>query len=144
MRECKQFRFFKLLFWLLFFVVACEPLYLSSRATAPVEQVGDWHSASVHCFFSPDDHLQEKLIALIDQEAIGIKAAIYLITDTKFAYALINACERGVEVQLVVDASQSRSIFSKIGLLKKHAILIFEYETRNELYYLMHNKFAIF
>lgn len=130
--------------WSLFFLTICGPIYLTSQSNFLNAWEDDWQSVSVQYYFSPDDHLQERLIALIDQETVSIKAAVFLVTDIKIVKALMKAYDRGVEVQLVVDTSQSRGVLSKIELLRKHGIFIFEYDARNEFYNLMHNKFAIF
>lgn len=100
--------------------------------------------ALIECLFSPDDHLQERFINLINQETKSIKGAIYMITDKEVAQALVDAKNRHVDVQLVIDQSQNRSSFSKVGILKKGGIPLFEYAPQDGLFNLMHNKFAIF
>ncbi len=114
------------------------------ETVVPKTLTGEWQPVLAKFFFSPKDHVQEKLIELIDAETMSIKAAIYLITDIKIVQALIKAKERKIGVELVVDAWQSRSKLSKTNELEKKGIPVFKYDVGNELYNLMHNKFAIF
>ena len=97
-------------------------------------------------FFSPDDNVQEILVQLIDQEKKSIKIAIFSFTDGKIAQALIEAARRGVQVEIIVDASGLRDKFSKIELLKGHNIKVTVYDPKNNTVYnnIMHHKFVIF
>ena len=97
-------------------------------------------------FFSPDDNVQEILIQLIAQEKKSIKIAIYSFTDGKIAQALIDARQRGVIVEVIVDVSGSRDKFSKIELLKSNGIKVTVYDPKNTSVYnnIMHHKFVIF
>lgn len=54
-------------------------------------------------YFSPKDHLAERLIQLIDQEKKSIRVAVYCMTHAGIAKALVNARERGVDVEVIVD-----------------------------------------
>ncbi len=61
------------------------------------------HPASCEVYFTPQDQVAQKLIELIDQETRSLKVAIYAMTHTGIAKALIRAKERGVDVQVIVD-----------------------------------------
>lgn len=97
-------------------------------------------------FFSPDDNVQEILLQLIEQEKKSIKIAIFSFTDGKIAQALIEAARRGVQIEIIVDASGLRDKFSKIELLKEHKIKVTVYDPKNNTVYnnIMHHKFVIF
>lgn len=97
-------------------------------------------------FFSPDDNVQEILVQLIEQEQMSIKIAIFSFTDGKIAQALIDARQRGVEVEVIADISGLRDKFSKIDLLKKNGIKVTVYDPRNTSIYndIMHHKFVLF
>jgi phosphatidylserine/phosphatidylglycerophosphate/cardiolipin synthase-like enzyme len=101
--------------------------------------------------FSPDDDIATALIGLIEGETEAIKAAIYLLTHREIAQALIDARERGVNVELVVDPNSVDSRFSKGSLLARHGIPIYVYKpytstakSSGEQSSLMHNKFFVF
>jgi phosphatidylserine/phosphatidylglycerophosphate/cardiolipin synthase-like enzyme len=101
----------------------------------------------VQAFFSPDDDLQDALIQLIQQESSSIRIAIYTFTDTEIAQALIDAHQRGVNVQIIVDPSQGKDRYSKVSTLQAAGIKVFFYNpdyVADKRSNLMHNKFAIF
>jgi phosphatidylserine/phosphatidylglycerophosphate/cardiolipin synthase-like enzyme len=72
---------------------------------------------SAQVFFSPSDHVAERLISLIEEEKRSIKIAVYCMTHHKIAQALIQAKQRGVEVEIVVDpfSIKTRSPLKKIA-----------------------------
>lgn len=103
--------------------------------------------SSVKVFFSPDDNVQEKLISFIDQELVSIKIAVFVFTDEQIAQALIRAKNRGVDVQIIIDPSHIKDRYSKIKLLEKNKVPIFEYNPeylKDKRSNLMHHKFVIF
>ena len=107
------------------------------------------HEAGVHrVFFSSDDDLQQALITLIANEKESLKMAIFMITTKEIINALIAAHERGVKVTVLTDNMCVRDRWSKIDLLKKAGITVYEYvpeKAQNRLMNdLMHNKFVIF
>ncbi len=120
----------------------------SSRSrTASADQLT--HQAGVHrVLFSPDDDLQQALITLIANEKKSLKMAIFMITTKEIIHALIAAHERGVKVTIVTDNMCVRDRWSKIDLLKKAGIAVYEYvpeKAQSRLMNdLMHNKFVIF
>lgn len=101
-------------------------------------------------YFSPDDDLQQKLVAYINNEKKGIWLAIFAFTDKHIAEALIRAKERGVDVQLVADPGFLHDRYTKIDWLFERGVPVFVYDpkrSRNNLSTMsniMHHKFAIF
>jgi phosphatidylserine/phosphatidylglycerophosphate/cardiolipin synthase-like enzyme len=97
-------------------------------------------------FFTPDDKVQEVLVHLIEQEKKSIKIAVFVFTDSMIAKALLAAHERGVRIELVVDATGLRDRFNKIKMLQEHGIPVFVYNTITDadLSGYMHNKFVLF
>jgi phosphatidylserine/phosphatidylglycerophosphate/cardiolipin synthase-like enzyme len=97
--------------------------------------------------FAPDDDVLSHLLHLIDKETTSIKATIFLLTDERIMQSLINAHERGVNVEIIVDPRHMYDRFSRISHLCKHNMCIFIF---NPKYNdpagtgLMHNKFIIF
>jgi hypothetical protein len=62
--------------------------------------------ANYEILFSPQDHVGEELIALINKEKKTIKAAVFCLMHYGIAKALIDAHNRGVEVEIIVDPRQ--------------------------------------
>jgi phosphatidylserine/phosphatidylglycerophosphate/cardiolipin synthase-like enzyme len=103
--------------------------------------------AKTDVFFSPKDDIETKLIEQINLAKTRVYAAIYMLTDKQIAQALIDAKNRGVDVQVVTDISCFESKFGKMNLLKENGISVFVFKPngiknkyQNEL---MHNKFAL-
>jgi len=59
--------------------------------------------ANYQVLFSPEDHVADQLIALIDKEQKSIKAAVYCLMHRGIVNALIKAYQRGVQVEVIID-----------------------------------------
>ncbi len=96
--------------------------------------------------FAPDDKVQETLVYLIEQEKQSIKIAVFVFTDSAIAKALLDAHERGVHIEIVVDSTGIRDRFNKIKTLQEQGIPVFVYNVMGDadLSGYMHNKFALF
>ena len=95
-------------------------------------------------FFAPDDRPATRLVELLDGAHQKIYAAIYMITDQKIAQALVRARKRGVEVQIIVDASSMVGNYGKGQQLKASNIDLYVFGAEHSFRQpLMHNKFAI-
>ena len=99
-------------------------------------------------YFSPEDHLADQLIALINSEQKSIKAAVYCLQHRGVAKALIDAQKRGVKIEILVDrfSVKARSPMKKLAAAK---IPIFVWnppaeETNKRRKSLMHDKFCVF
>lgn len=121
----------QLLFFILFFT-------LTSTHTC---------KAKIEVYFSPDDNVEEKLVRYIDHASEKIHAAIFMITSNRITKALIRAKNRGVDIQIVTDASCATAKYSRVSDLDNGNIDIFCLNPpSNKKSYgtpLMHNKFAI-
>jgi phosphatidylserine/phosphatidylglycerophosphate/cardiolipin synthase-like enzyme len=105
--------------------------------------------------FSPEDHVADQLISLIQKEQTSIKAAIYCLTHRGIGKALIEAHERGVCVEVIIDPY---SIKSRSPVKKMHEANLpifvwnpstFIIEDKNgkkvkKQRSLMHDKFCVF
>ncbi len=107
-------------------------------------------AAPCEVFFSPQDHLAERLIGLIDQEQKSIRVAVYSISHTKIARALERAKERGVAVELIVDPVSIKTR-SPLHRLSKGQVPLFVWDgpvtfaaSGKSRKGLMHDKFCIF
>jgi len=97
-------------------------------------------------YFAPGDNLTTIFIDLVDSEEKSIHGAIYMFTDKKIAQALVNAHQRGVDVQIVIDQVSMNS-YGKVKFLKENEVSVLVHRTEEFNPYtmaLMHNKFFIF
>jgi phosphatidylserine/phosphatidylglycerophosphate/cardiolipin synthase-like enzyme len=100
--------------------------------------------------FSPDDNIQQFLVTLIDQEKEHISAAVFSFTEGDIAQALINAAQRGVRVELIVDGESSASTYSKVTLIRQKGVPLWIYPSqaafkdKSSKSGIMHDKFIIF
>ncbi len=125
------------IFQLLFFLVGL---------TAPL-----WGSAvtsTVTVYFSPEDHLDKRLIEQIDKENKSIHVCIYTFTHRAIADALVEAKKRGVEVEVIVDRF-SVKIKAPLQRLVDAGIPVFVWDPDRHKRKiaqrpLMHNKFCVF
>jgi len=126
-----------IIFQLLFFLVGL---------TAPL-----WGSAvTSHAtvYFSPEDHLDKRLIEQIDKETKSIHVCIYTFTHRAIADALVEAKKRGVEVEVIVDRF-SVKIKAPLQRLVDAGIPVFVWDPDRHKRKiaqrpLMHNKFCVF
>lgn len=103
------------------------------------------HSVS-QVFFAPRDNLTSLFIKMIEAEQKSIYGAIYMFTDKKIAQAFINAYERGVDVQLIIDQI-SMTTCGKGKFLQQFKVPVLVHTTKEFNSYttaLMHNKYFIF
>jgi len=127
-----------LIFQLLFFII--------SWMGTPV-----WGSAvTSHAtvYFSPDDHLDQRLIEQIEKESKSIQVCTYSFTHGGIANALIEAKRRGVEVEVIVDRFAVK-IKSPLKKLIEAGIPVYVWDPcplKRKVAHrpLMHNKFCVF
>lgn len=105
-------------------------------------------SAISYAYFSPKDHIADHLIALIAKEKTSIKAAVYALTHRGVAQALVQAKNRGVQVEVIIDPFSLKRR-SAISILTKARIPVFIWHPANEKSKetkkpLMHDKFCVF
>ncbi|MFI5334217.1 MAG: phospholipase D-like domain-containing protein [Chlamydiales bacterium] len=120
--------------FLLSILLLVSPAAFAERAEIPVQ-----------VFFSPEDHLADQLIGLIEQEASSIGVAAYAFTHWKIAKALCAAKERGVNVEIIIDPF-SLKFSSIIKKLAKSEIPIWVWDPTGSSTEpaLMHDKFCVF
>src|SRR5580700_1281572 len=101
--------------------------------------------------FSPDDHVADELIQLIEKEQTSVKAAVYCLMHRGVAAALIHAHQRGVHVEVIVDPYSIKSR-SPIEKMRKANLPIFVWNPslpqdkdgrKKKSRPLMHDKFCV-
>jgi phosphatidylserine/phosphatidylglycerophosphate/cardiolipin synthase-like enzyme len=96
-------------------------------------------------FFSQTDNIPALLIDLISKEQKSIKAAYYSFTLESIAEALIEAKNRGVNVEIIIDSSNIENKSKAIDKLIKNQLTFYVYYSNSkEFKSLMHHKFMIF
>ena len=87
--------------------------------------------------FSPRQGATELVVGTIDKARQSVRVAAYSFTSRPIADALVQAHQRGVDVEVVLDKSQRKR--SLAGFLKSSGIPV----RINSHYAIMHNKFMI-
>ncbi len=100
-----------------------------------------YNSASIETYFSPADHIQEKLIDRIQNEKKSIKAALYLIFDKKVVEALCQAAQDGVSVEIIADVENTEYKWGQIPVLHEAGITVHIYNAKQGI---LHDKFFLF
>lgn len=123
-------------------LVKPEPVQLSQT---PFDLVRDGQVKAA--FFSPCDNLCAVLEYLIEQEKKRIRVAMFTFTNKKIATALIKARQKGVVVEVIIDASCLYNKYTKIDLLHTANVALCIYNAQRAKRSqpgIMHNKFVLF
>ena len=95
--------------------------------------------------FTPTDDIRTVLIGLLRSEKKHISIAIFMLTDPDIAQAVIQAHQRGVEVEVVADRSCAQTQWSKLKPLAEAGIPIYIWpQALDATRAIMHNKCIIF
>lgn len=91
-------------------------------------------------------HIRNRLLQFIRNESKAIHSAMYVFSDKKVAQEMVNAHQRGVEINIVVDQQSWRTSYGKGHFLHDHGVplYVFDPENREYLKTLMHAKMFIF
>jgi len=93
-------------------------------------------------YFSPDGGIRRQLLRAIQDARQRIDVAVYQITSTELARALVAAKQRGVRVQILTDheRAQARGPAMRIFLTAGLSVRTLGVSEQS----LMHHKFAVF
>lgn len=126
--------------------VLCFSMLVSGEGLPAQELQKESLSAPAHAYFSPDDHLADHLIGMIDKENKSIKMAMYVLTHRGIAQALGKAKKRGVEIEVIADPFSAKR-HSALSILMKAGISVWIWDPpleKDEKKPLMHDKFCVF
>lgn len=132
------------------FIMGQQKQSVSPRPAGPEQTSVLWGtqpSTLKAVFFSPDDKVRSELLDLVQHEQQHLRIAVFMLTDKKIAYELINAHKRGVTIEIITDPTCLKDQYNKIGLLSDQGISVFVYNAQHikgRFTSIMHNKFAIF
>jgi len=116
-------------------------------STTAVPQAAPIPSRELTVLFAPSDNVRATLLELIKNEQQKITLAAYIISDRHVAEALIDARERGVQIEVITDPACLQARSSKIELLRSRNVPIFVYKgggTHDGSKGCMHHKFIVF
>ncbi len=110
------------------------------------------NSTRLYPFFSPKDNIREIIIDYIKKEQKAINCAAFRLTDPTITKELLDAQERGIKINLVIDKEGLSALHSKSLYLFTKGISIFVYppisfdrtSDKQKREGLMHNKFICF
>ena len=102
-------------------------------------------SAEVQSYLSHTHETEKALIEAIDKESKGIKVAIYTFTNKRIAKALVDAKNRGVDVEVLVDPF-SIKIKGAVQVLVDGGVNVYVYLPKEQNCWtaLLHHKFCLF
>lgn len=102
-------------------------------------------AAEVQTYMSPCENVEKALVDAIQNEKKGIKVAIYTFTNKRIAKALVDAKNRGVAVEVLVDPF-SIKIDSAVNTLLDADVPVYVYipEGKNCWTSILHHKFCLF
>lgn len=94
---------------------------------------------AIEIFFSPSDNCIQELISEIEKAESSLLIAMYNFTSKPLAQALINACQRQIEVKVCLDGTDPYHRHAKGSYLSKKGVLVKIIEGEG----IMHHKFCI-
>lgn len=118
-----------------------EKFHTLKEPSANNEKIPINYKTSVSVYFSPkDDPVQKGVIPLIQQTDKTIKIMMFYFTNKKIVAELINAHNRGVNIQIIVDYEPTAENYSAIDALREVGIPVKVENWKGK----MHTKTAVF
>lgn len=93
-------------------------------------------------YFSPEGHIQDRIIKAIDASNSSIDLAIFDFTSQEIKAAFEKAKQRGVRIRIIADSRQAKGVHSVVQALIDEGFNV--KITHGIGRGIMHNKFAIF
>ena len=103
---------------------------------------GQIKSVPAEVYFSPEGHIQDRIISAIDKSSTSIDLTIFDFTSQEIKLALKRAKAKGVAIRIIADSRQAKGVHSIIPALTGEGfnVKVVHGKARG----IMHNKFAIF
>lgn len=99
-------------------------------------------SHQIESYFSPEGHIQDRIVKAINTSKSSIDLAIFDFTSQEIKSAFERARGRGIKIRIIADSRQAKGIHSLIQALIDAGFNI--KITHGIERGIMHNKFAIF
>lgn len=110
-------------------------IYLSSISWS----YGYTTTNNVSVAFSPNDGAEQLILDGIKTAELSIKIAAYSFTNQTIAFALLDAHNRGVTIEIIADNKSAKGKYSVVTFLANHGISV----RLNSKYAIFHNKFMV-
>jgi len=118
------------------FIVFCLLLVYTSAYAYDITL----HDTPVSIYFSPKGGAQQAIVNAINQAKESIYVQAYSFTSAPIAKALVDASQRGVKVEVVLDRSQRKATYTGATFLKNEGIPVWI----DDRHAIAHNKVMIF
>ena len=90
--KCEMKKLFLFFFFVFIFVSSC----FSRKSNQNIE-----------ILFSPQDNCAQRIISEIDKAKHSVYVAMYLFTSRPIAQSLVRAKERGIDIKVIIDETES-------------------------------------
>ncbi len=102
--------------------------------------------AKIDVLFSPDGGCQARIVEEIGKAKKYVRVQAYFFTSKPIAEALIEAHGRGVECEVIADASQEKMTYGRLPVLRQAGVTVLidaEHKTANNKIILIDNRTII-
>ncbi|MDR1997228.1 MAG: phospholipase D family protein [Candidatus Margulisbacteria bacterium] len=96
-------------------------------------------TGNIAVYFAPQDKPDQKLIRLLNQAKTEVNIAVYSLTKTDIAQAIVSARQRGVKVRILTDREQAANKYARDEYFESYQIPV----ARDTHKGYMHHKFAV-
>ena len=100
------------------------------------------YAPQLEVYFSPEGHIQDRIIKAIDASGSSIDLAIFDFTSPEIKSAFERAKQRGAKIRIIADSRQAKGAHSLIQALIDEGFNVKITHGRERG--IMHDKFAIF
>lgn len=101
-------------------VICFSAGYIAHQETIDKRPMPLEHEDHVTAFFSPKGGCTDVIVEEINKASVSIHIYAFSFTSRPIANALIRAMKRGVEVRVIADREQDKSVWSQLGRLQEH------------------------
>lgn len=115
-------------------------LLLSLFIANPTSSTATMISSEIEVFFSPNDHVTDKIVSKIHDSKKSILVLAYSFTSKRISDALIAAHKHGVDVQIIIDGGQMNPDKTEADDCQQAGIPVF----MDTKYRIAHDKVMIF
>ena len=99
-------------------------VWFGPRPTTAAGMNEESRQVEVDAYFSPDGDCEARILSEIREARRDIRVQMYLFSSQRIATALVDAAERGVDVRVVLDASEKKKRWSKWRVLKEGGVKV--------------------
>lgn len=116
----KKTHFFVLGFCLIALLAGLTGVFVPSNASEPVKS-----ASTIRAYFSPNGGCTDAIVDELNKAKSKVLVQAYSFTSAPIAKALVDAKNRGVSVQVILDSGQFTDKYSSATFLKNQGISVF-------------------